>query len=442
MNMEVDFYAFIPPTFTARKVPSMRKGFRNSKTLVRVLLNSFIHLKTNLLKSFSLFLCVVGMVLFLVASCGGGGGSGGGGTGSKSANPVVEDDPAQAESASKKCPDNFVALPLLDGYTSHGFCVAKYEMKLDTDSISSLASKATGTPIVNVSKSSAVNQCQLLGAGYDLITNDEWQTLARNIELVPGNWGGGTVGNVLGLSVGVSTGNPLVASEDDNEACAGIETCTVSPVTCLPLATASCSGTTWHLQRRTFRVSNENESENENESVEEDEKDREDGKDGGVIWDVAGNVWEWVKDDHKGDSGLGDSPGSLLVLGSGNSYSLFLGGKGGEARDSKGHFGASEDYPLLSSDPWGGLGHLWHGTTVGAAGPIYRGGSADAVATGKGRGLFSAELAQANDKGTYKGFRCVYRFRQISSGGSSAGKPVVQGDDSDEVEVALIVEVA
>ena len=77
-----------------------------------------------------------------------------------------------------------------------------------------------------------------------------------------------------------------------------------------------------------------------------------------MIWDVAGNVWEWVKDDHKGErfrSGSGDSLlGSLLVSGSGNSYSLFLGGKGGEARDSKGHFGASGDYTRLSSDPWGG----------------------------------------------------------------------------------------
>lgn len=44
-------------------------------------------------------------------------------------------------------------------------------------------------------RDTAIPLCQALGAGFDLMTNAQWQTIARNIENVASNWSGGTPGN-------------------------------------------------------------------------------------------------------------------------------------------------------------------------------------------------------------------------------------------------------
>ena len=98
------------------------------------------------------------------------------------------------------------------------------------------------------------------------MTNNEWQTVARNIEGVSSNWSGGTVGSAQGLSIGNSTSlSQRAASEDDNAACTG-----------LTLGQGeTCDSKNWHVNRRTFTLSNQQ-----------------------VVWDLAGNVWEWTKDDN------------------------------------------------------------------------------------------------------------------------------------------------
>lgn len=86
------------------------------------------------------------------------------------------------------------------------------------------------------------------------------------------NWSSGTAGTGA-LSRGHS-GQPsapistLAADADDNNACAGTG--------------KSCDGSTWHAERRTFRLAS-----------------------GDVIWDMAGNVADWGDDD---TGGLGMSP--------------------------------------------------------------------------------------------------------------------------------------
>ena len=103
-----------------------------------------------------------------------------------------------------QCPWGYVPVPAPKGGASKSFCVAKYEMK-NKNSSSGLAvlsqgelfSMPSGTPH-EVSQPEAQVNCQELGRNnfgeYDLIRNDEWQTLARNIELVSVNWGNGSVG--------------------------------------------------------------------------------------------------------------------------------------------------------------------------------------------------------------------------------------------------------
>jgi hypothetical protein len=163
------------------------------------------------------------------------------------------------------CPEGYIPVPGNHLYGtayqgSHGFCVMKYEAKVDTNgdgkgdlavyntgnpaidgntdyckgrwwssSISdiiyyhtwchleyydgsayvncpsecyienySVVSSLEGYPIAHIQQSNssefdAKNACESIPGGH-LITNDEWMTIVRNIELVPSNWSGEEVG--------------------------------------------------------------------------------------------------------------------------------------------------------------------------------------------------------------------------------------------------------
>jgi len=150
------------------------------------------------------------------------------------------------------CPVGYVTVPGNTQYGTDNFCVAKYEMKGGT------LSEPSGNPVVNINQTTAKAACTALGAGYHLVTNNEWMTVARNIENTAANWSSGVVG-AGALNRGHSDSAPansLPANADDNQACEG----TGQP----------CSSTIWDGQRRTHVLSN-----------------------GEVIWDLAGNVLEW-----------------------------------------------------------------------------------------------------------------------------------------------------
>ena len=91
------------------------------------------------------------------------------------------------------------------------------------------------------------------------MTNDEWMTVARNIENVASNWSGGSVGlgSINWGHTDNSPANSLAANSDDTQACEGTE--------------QTCSDTVWSTQRRTHVLSN-----------------------GEVIWDFSGNVGDWI----------------------------------------------------------------------------------------------------------------------------------------------------
>jgi len=128
------------------------------------------------------------------------------------------------------------------GYNGHNYLAGEVTV-----------SNATDVPIVNVDQTKAIAACQSIGA--HLITNNEWMTLARNVEQVTSNWSGNAVGNGY-LYSGHSDNAPafaLSASTDDTDGYNGT------------------SNTSPSNQRRTLTLSN-----------------------GNVIWDLAGNVWEHV----------------------------------------------------------------------------------------------------------------------------------------------------
>ena len=112
-------------------------------------------------------------------------------------------------------------------------------------------------PWVNISQTDAITECSSLGPNYHLITNPEWMTIARNIETTGSNWSSGTVNNGA-ISIGHSDNSPgnSLAAGTDNDGCFGTG--------------QVCDDVTWDSQRRTHTLSN-----------------------GEVIWDFAGNVWEW-----------------------------------------------------------------------------------------------------------------------------------------------------
>lgn len=131
----------------------------------------------------------------------------------------------------------------------------------------SVGSAPGGYPIADINQTTAASYCAAIGA--HLITNDEWQTIAWNAENVASNWSGGAVGSGYVYS-GHNDNAPadaLEASPDDSDGYYG-ET------------------NTGGNQRRTLTLSN-----------------------GSVIWDLAGNVWEWTNDTIAGaNEPYGDTP--------------------------------------------------------------------------------------------------------------------------------------
>ena len=250
------------------------------------------------------------------------------------------------------CPENFVLVPPRDGYANKEFCVAKYEMK--NDGRGHAISQAAGLPYTNITRDNAIDKCQDMGLGYDLISNDEWQALAQNIELVPGNWAGAIVGSSGGLSAGHTDeqpDRPLAAHTDTDRACFQTG--------------QTCDRHTWHNQRRTHTLSN-----------------------GEIIWDVSGNVQEWLRDNDNNVEA--DHYGLVPMM------------KACEDSLVRNVFGPHGEYDSSASERLQ-LGSVSLKPNLGT---IHRGGGWD---DGVRAGIFAtATHFRPNQAQRHIGFRCVY----------------------------------
>ena len=224
---------------------------------------------------------------FLFQNCGGGGGSGTGGGSGAGPNSDEASGPLQPV----ECREGFVGVPGNDFYGTKDFCVMKYEAKAvsktndedysqygcNTDACPNnngvlsndnwrASSVAANKPWVRINRAQAVKACG--DSDLELLTNDHWQTIARNIENVDENWSEDADGERLALNRGHSDNDPakaLAAGDDEGPHCEGTG------------QEQTCEGA-GRSQKRTHTLSNRGEYE--------------------VIWDIAGNVWEWVKDNN------------------------------------------------------------------------------------------------------------------------------------------------
>ena len=164
------------------------------------------------------------------------------------------------------CPADYVLVPGDEEYGTNDFCVMKYEAKCSATDGSTCAttampqSSAVNTPWVNISQELAITKCAAIEMGAHLMTNDEWMTITANAANVDTNWDGGSVGTGS-LYVGHSDNAPSTACKaNTTDANAYVESDCVG---------AGSGGAA--VQRRTLNLSN-----------------------GQVIWDISGNVNEWV----------------------------------------------------------------------------------------------------------------------------------------------------
>jgi prepilin-type N-terminal cleavage/methylation domain-containing protein len=284
-----------------------------------------------------------------------------------------------------RCPTGYIRVPGNSMYGTKDFCVMKYEAKavdinnptvgLLTPNTGSntiadnttpttsangraVASVASGYPIANINQTTASSYC--ISAGANLITNAEWMTIARNIEAQLNNWTTGTAASSIigvgGLYRGHSDNNPTTALEAglDNNGYIG----------------TGQSG--FSIEKRTHILSN-----------------------GEIIWDMSGNVFEWINN-------------NIIGLNKPNSSS---GGFWQDWTSINNYGNLNYDFVRPSNASWNSannMGRYLAGTVTGTSNFAYfRGGNWNHVVDS---GIYNLNLGYNNISTDIAiGFRCVIR---------------------------------
>jgi hypothetical protein len=247
------------------------------------------------------------------------------------------------------------------------FCVMKYPAK--NNGSNEAVSTAEGTPWVSIQRGTdeteaggALKACKDAGPNYRLISNTQWQTVARNAESVAANWSGNAVGSGV-MARGHTDNSPAnaLANSTDDDPYFGTEN---SGAAWNTLGATPAAGTE---QKRTQTLSN-----------------------GEVVWDFAGNVYQWASDNY---ADLGLSPAIAA---------------GWDEFSNTTKFPTAS--PTINRLLFAPLGLYTSAQNIGkmnggSAGAVFRGGTWGLVTKA---GLFSAFMAGAQTSGSNLGFRCVF----------------------------------
>lgn len=288
------------------------------------------------------------------------------------------------------CPAGYLSVNGNSTYSTSNFCVMKYEAKAWLDSNSNgiydsgeedsdgcleaacttsnwgsathlPTSIANGMPWRKIDVTTAKAQCLNLGTGYDLISNPEWMTIAREIENISSNWVTNT-----------TTGQPcLKAGNYGGDASA--------PASCGYNNSASMDSGTGRNTLAMHTLEN-----------------------GGEIWDLAGNAGEMV--DWTIGGQLDASP---YINCSGNTYQEHnsLTSCNDSSNNNISLDGINFQPSTTSLTKTAGVGLFYKSTNgnghVGRSGGFNAFGNASVYFITLGRGLTS-------NSNTW-GFRCVYR---------------------------------
>lgn len=113
--------------------------------------------------------------------------------------------------APRECPEWFLRVPWNEDFNQPWFCVMKYEATYEDATVPNSTvpdilwntvqyqvwkipvSKPLLYPIAEINQQQAIDSCKSMWDWYNLITNDEWMTIARNIEQQNSNWSWWTV---------------------------------------------------------------------------------------------------------------------------------------------------------------------------------------------------------------------------------------------------------
>lgn len=250
-------------------------------------------------------------------------------------------------------------------YGTSDFCVMKY---FASNQVSAPLAQTGMTAWTNISQRTAISECESLGTGYHLITNPEWMTIATNAAGQASNWSQGTVGGGL-LARGHSDNTPpLYCGADPNDLNAYVEGSCVG-------GTLASTGDTFE-QRRTHYLSN-----------------------GSVIWDFAGNYWQWV--DYNNGTNIPNSGAGAFLQ-----YPAVV----GTATTPKSHLVPERSSHSFWNDSWDAtqsIGNYFPGTNGAGQGALARGAGKNIGVDG---GLFAVRLNYGASDATQENitFRCAY----------------------------------
>ena len=216
-----------------------------------------------------------------------------------------------------------------------------------------------GKPWRKISRDYAMRECEELdeffyiressGMKFGLLSNREWQTIARNIERVGENWSTGKVG--LGCLNQGNAGEEGECSYNGGNPEKGDDPRAIHILS---------SGESFHS-----------------------------------IYHFSGNVWEWVSDDNNRSRGEDQFISQISSVGD---------------QDLKYDYGPSRNYICDDSNWYCGLGYGW---LDGSAGAIVRGGywHVDLLSGFLSAGVFAVDLKSGPLNSFFPvGFRCVLRF--------------------------------